>query len=71
MRRPIGVMLLAAGAGLLALYQLYQMLIYMGIVNFPVDNPVLGNMSFDDPQWGAALWSLLIAATWAWGCWRF
>jgi hypothetical protein len=66
MRRPIGVILLAAGAGLLALYQLYQMLIYLGIVNFPVDNAVLGNMSFDDPQWGAALWSLLIAAIWAW-----
>ncbi len=66
MRRPIGVILLAAGAGLLALYQLYQMLIYLGIVNFPVDNTFLGNMSFDDPQWGAALWTLLIAAIWAW-----
>jgi len=66
MKRPIGVVLLAVGAGLLTLYNLYQMLIYMGIVNFPIDNAVLGNMSFDDPQWGAALWSLLIAAIWAW-----
>jgi len=66
MKRPIGVILLAAGAGLLALYQLYQMLIYLGIVNFPIDNAFLGNMSFDEPQWGAALWTLLIAGIWAW-----
>jgi hypothetical protein len=66
MKRPIGVMLLAAGAGLLVLYNLYQVLMYLGIVNFPVDNAYLGNMSFDDPQWGAALWTLLIAGIWAW-----
>jgi hypothetical protein len=63
MRRPIGVMLLAAGAGLLALYQLYQMLIYLGIVNFEI---IGKSVSYPEAQWGAALWSLLIAAIWAW-----
>lgn len=66
MKRPIGVILLAAGAGLAALYQLYLMLVYMGILSFPVNNQLLGDMSFSDPQWGAALWSLLIAVIWAW-----
>ena len=66
MSRPIGVILLAAGAGLAALYQLYMMLVYLGITNFPIDNERLGNMSFQDPQWGAALWTLLIAAIWIW-----
>jgi len=63
MKRPIGVILLAAGAGLAGLYQLYQMLIYLGIVNFDV---VGKSISFPDPQWGAALWTLLIAAIWLW-----
>jgi hypothetical protein len=66
MQRPIGVILLAAGAGLAGLYQLYLMLVYLGILNFPIDNAMLGDMSFQDPQWGAALWSLLIAAIWLW-----
>lgn len=66
MQRPIGVILLAAGAGLAGLYQLYLMLVYFGILNFPIDNALLGDMSFQDPQWGAALWSLLIAAIWFW-----
>ena len=66
MKRPIGVILLAAGAALAGLYQLYLMLVYLGILNFPVDNALLGDMSFQDPQWGAALWSLLIAAIWLW-----
>ena len=71
MHRPIGVILLAAGAGLAGLYQLYLMLVYLGILNFPVDNAMLGDMSFQDPQWGAALWSLLIAAIWLWVAYGF
>ncbi len=63
MKRPIGVVLLAAGAGLLVLYNLYQMLVYLGIVNFEI----LGRaVSYPDAQWGMALWTLLIAAIWAW-----
>jgi hypothetical protein len=63
MRRPIGVMLLAGAAGLAGLYQLYLMLVYLGIVGF---NVVGKNVNFPDAQWGAALWSLLIAAIWFW-----
>jgi hypothetical protein len=63
MKRPIGVILLAAGAGLAALYQIYNMLIYMGIVNFEI---VGQSVSFQEAQWGAALWALLLAAIWAW-----
>lgn len=63
MNRPIGVMLLAAGAGIAALYQIYLVLVYLGIVGF---NVIGQNVQFDEAQWGAALWSLLIAAIWAW-----
>jgi len=63
MRRPIGVILLAGAAGLGALAQLYQMLVYMGILKFDF---IGKSVSFPDPQWGAALWALLMAAIWAW-----
>ena len=63
MRRPIGVILLAAAAGLAGLYQLYQMLIYLGIVKFEV---VGKSVSFGEAQWGAALWALIMAAIWLW-----
>jgi hypothetical protein len=63
MSRPIGVTLLAIGAGLAALYQVYLILVYLGFLKF---NMVGREMSFDNPQWGAALWSLLIAGIWAW-----
>jgi hypothetical protein len=63
MKRPIGVILLAAGAGLAALYQLYLMLVYLGIVNFEI---IGKSVSFPDEQWGAALWALLLAAIWVW-----
>jgi hypothetical protein len=63
MKRPIGVILLAAGAGLAALYQLYNMLIYLGIIDFTLVGQAV---SYPEAQWGAALWTLLIAAIWAW-----
>ena len=63
MQRPIGVVLLAVGAGLAALYQLYMVLVYMGWISFEI---VGQSVSYPDPQWGAALWTLLIAAIWAW-----
>jgi hypothetical protein len=56
-------MLLAAGAGLLSLYQLYKMLVYLSILDFTL----LGKeVSFPEVQWGAAFWSLLLAAIWLW-----
>ena len=71
MRRPIGVILLAAGAGLLALVNLYRMLVYLGILVVPMSgNTFLGQaipeVSFQTAQWGAALWALIMAAIWAW-----
>ena len=63
MKRPIGVMLLAIGAGVAAAYQIYLMLIYMGVFDFTILGQEVG---FDEAQWGAALWSLLIAAIWVW-----
>ena len=63
MSRPIGVILLAAGAGLAGLYNHYMMHVYMGLVNYEI----LGQaVKFDEAQWGAALWTLLIAAIWLW-----
>jgi hypothetical protein len=63
MRRPIGVILLAGAAALAGLYQLYLVLVYLGWVDF---NVIGKSVSFPDEQWGAALWSLLIAAIWFW-----
>jgi hypothetical protein len=63
MKRPIGVILLAAGAGLAGLYQVYMALVYLGILSFPF---VGKTVSFPDAQLGAALWALLIAAIWFW-----
>jgi hypothetical protein len=63
MQRPIGVTLLAIGAGLAGLYQVWMILIYLGIVNF---NMVGKEVSFPTAQWGAALWSLILAAIWFW-----
>ena len=63
MKRPIGVTLLAIGAGLAALYQIYWILIYLGIVDFTF---VGKSVSFPEPQWGAALWSGILVAIWIW-----
>src|SRR6188472_3843431 len=71
MHRPIGVILLAAGSGLLALVNIYRILVYLGILSVPIGGNLFGGqsvneVSFQDPQWGAALWALIIAAIWAW-----
>jgi hypothetical protein len=63
MHRPIGVTLLAVGAALAGLYELYRMLVFMGVVSFTV----LGKeVSYPDAQWGPALWALILAAIWFW-----
>jgi len=56
-------MLLAGAAGLAGLYQLYLMLVYLGIVKFEV---IGKSVAFGEAQWGAALWALLIAVIWFW-----
>jgi len=61
-------MLLAGAAGLAGLYQLYLMLVYLGIAkfNFIGKNFAGGDFQFATAQWGAALWSLILAAIWFW-----
>jgi len=63
MHRPIGVTLLAIGAGIAGLYELYRMLIFMGVVSF---NFVGKEVSYPSAQWGMAFWALLIALIWFW-----
>ena len=70
MRRPIGVILLAGAAGLAALYQLYMLLVYLGIAKF---NFLGKDVSFDSAQWGPAFWSLIMLLIWVWvatGFWQ-
>ncbi len=61
--RPIGVTLLALGAFLAALYQVYMFLVYAGITSF---NFIGKDVTFPTAQWGPALWALIMAAIWVW-----
>ena len=61
MKRPIGVTLLALGAGLLALFEIWRTLVFLGIVNWTF----LGKeVSFPEAQWGPAIWAIILAAIW-------
>lgn len=63
MNRPIGVTLLAVGAGLAGLYQIWRILVFAGIANFTViGQPV----EFNEPQWGYIFWSAILALIWFW-----
>ena len=63
MHRPIGVTLLAIGAGVAALFEIWRTLVFLGIANFTfIGKPV----EFKDPQWGQAFWAILLAAIWIW-----
>jgi hypothetical protein len=62
MNRPIGVTLLAVGAALIGIYEIYRTLIFLGVASF---NFGLGqSVSFQQPQWGQAFWAILLAAIW-------
>ena len=63
MHRPIGVTLLAVGAGLAVLAELWRMLVFLGVVQWTF---VGQTVKFDNPQWGQAFWALILAAIWAW-----
>ena len=63
MHRPIGVTLLALGAGLAGLFELWRAAVFMGWVSWTF---VGKEVSFPDPQWGQVIWALLIAAIWFW-----
>ena len=61
--RPIGITLLAVGAGLAALAEIWRMLVFLGIANFTF---VGKSVSFPEAQWGQAFWALVLAAIWVW-----
>jgi len=63
MQRPIGVALLAIGAGLAGLLELWRAAVFMGWVNWTF---VGKEVTFPSPQWGQVLWALLLAAIWFW-----
>src|SRR5438045_9023044 len=63
MSRPIGVTLLAAGAGLAGLYEIWRTLVFLGVVSF---NFVGKDVSFTSPNGGQAIWAVLLAAIWFW-----
>lgn len=63
MQRPIGVTLLAVGAALAGLFQIWRALVFMGWASF---NFVGETVSFPDPQWGQVIWALILAAIWFW-----
>jgi hypothetical protein len=70
MQRPIGVTLLAIGAGVAGLLEIWRALVFMGVVKWTF----LGReVSFQEAQWGQVLWALLLAAIWFWvaaGFWQ-
>jgi hypothetical protein len=61
MKRPIGVTLLAVGAALAGFYQVWLALLFAGVLDFGI---IGKEVSFAEPQWGAALWSTIFAAVW-------
>ena len=63
MHRPIGVTLLAIGAGVAGLWEIWRTLVFLGIAKFTF---VGKEVSFTSPQWGSAIWALILAAIWFW-----
>jgi len=63
MTRPIGVTLLAVGAGLAGIFEVWRTLVFLGITSFTF---VGQSVSFKDPQWGQAIWAIILAAIWFW-----
>ena len=63
MQRPIGVTLLALGAGLAGLVQIWRILIFAGIINWTF---VGKEVAFNSPQWGQIFWCAILALIWFW-----
>jgi hypothetical protein len=63
MNRPIGVTLLAVGAGLAGLFEVWRALVFVGVASFTfVGKPV----TFTEAQWGPAFWAVILALIWFW-----
>jgi hypothetical protein len=63
MHRPIGVTLLALGAGLAGPFEVLRTLLFLGIATF---NFVGNEVKYPTAQWGQALWAILLALIWFW-----
>jgi hypothetical protein len=64
MNRPLGVTVLAVLAALAGVYQIWRILVFLGIASFTF---VGKTVSFSgNPQWGYALWAAILAAIWFW-----
>jgi hypothetical protein len=63
MNRPIGVTLLAIGAGIAGLFEIWRTLVFLGIASWTF---VGKEVSFSDPQWGQAIFAIILAAIWFW-----
>jgi hypothetical protein len=63
MHRPIGVTLLAAGAFLAGLFQIWRILVFAGVVSF---NFVGKEVSYPTAQWGQIFWAAILALIWFW-----
>jgi hypothetical protein len=63
MNRPIGVTLLAVGAGLAGLAEIWRALVFAGVTSFTF---VGKEVKFPEPAWGQFLWALILAAIWFW-----
>ena len=63
MNRPIGVTLLAIGAGIAGLFEVWRTLVFLGVANWTF----LGKeVTFPDPQWGQAFFAVVLALIWFW-----
>ncbi len=63
MQRPIGVTLLAIAAGAAGIFEIWRILVFLGITSFTF---VGREVSFNEPQWGQAIWAAVLAAIWFW-----
>ena len=63
MNRPLGVTLLAIAAPAAGIFQIWRILVLLGIADFTfLGQPV----SLQEAQWGHAIWAGVIAAIWFW-----
>src|SRR5262245_39575721 len=61
MQRPIGVTLLAVGAGLAGLLQIWRILVFAGITKWTFAGR---EVAFSTPQWGEIFWCAILAVIW-------
>src|SRR5215510_13445889 len=61
MQRPIGVTLLAIGAGLAGLLQIWRILVFAGITKWTFAGR---EVAFSSPQWGEIFWCAILAVIW-------